>query len=72
MTHLEAEKSKGEVTSFEDKVRKLQKHQAFNAELQAHEPRIKKITEQGKKVLFFFIDKGKLFSKSLLLTCTIL
>ncbi|XP_066955513.1 spectrin beta chain, non-erythrocytic 5 isoform X7 [Macrobrachium rosenbergii] len=45
--HLEAERLKGEVTSFEDKVKKLQKHQAFMAELQAHESRIKEITEKG-------------------------
>ncbi|XP_069954037.1 spectrin beta chain, non-erythrocytic 5 isoform X2 [Cherax quadricarinatus] len=45
--HLDAERLKGEVTSFEDKVRKLQKHQAFMAELQAHECSIKEITEKG-------------------------
>ncbi|KAK4313156.1 hypothetical protein Pmani_015473 [Petrolisthes manimaculis] len=46
-SHLEAERIKGDVTSFDDKVRKLQKHQAFMAELQAHESRIKEITDLG-------------------------
>lgn len=54
--HLEAERLKGEVTSFEDKVRKLQKHQAFMAELQAHECSIKEITEKGEKKLNFFFS----------------
>ncbi|XP_071547281.1 spectrin beta chain, non-erythrocytic 5 isoform X4 [Panulirus ornatus] len=49
--HLEAERLKGEVTSFEDKVRKLQKHQAFMAELQAHECSIKEITEKGEMLV---------------------
>ncbi|XP_042865885.1 spectrin beta chain, non-erythrocytic 5-like isoform X7 [Penaeus japonicus] len=46
VNHLEAARTK-DVTSFEDKVKKLQKHQAFMAELQAHESRIKEITENG-------------------------
>ncbi|XP_076029013.1 spectrin beta chain, non-erythrocytic 5 kst isoform X3 [Oratosquilla oratoria] len=50
-SRLEAEKSKGEVTSFEDKVKKLQKHQAFMAELHAHESRIKEITNKGDTLL---------------------
>ena len=45
--YLEIEKQKGEVTSFEDKVKKLQKHQAFMSEIQAHESRIKEIIEKG-------------------------
>ncbi|KAK7068041.1 Spectrin beta chain, non-erythrocytic 5, partial [Halocaridina rubra] len=49
--HLEAERLKGEVTSFEDKVKKLQKHQAFMAELQAHESRIKEITDKGAMLI---------------------
>lgn len=49
-SHLDADKLKGEVTSFDDKVRKLQKHQAFMAELQAHECSIKEITEKGKEM----------------------
>lgn len=47
VNHLEAARTK-DVTSFEDKVKKLQKHQAFMAELQAHESRIKEITENGR------------------------
>lgn len=46
VSNLEATRTK-DVTSFEDKVKKLQKHQAFMAELQAHESRIKEITEKG-------------------------
>lgn len=49
-SHLDADKLKGEVTSFDDKVRKLQKHQAFMAELQAHECSIQEITEKGKEI----------------------
>lgn len=48
-SHLDADKLKGEVTSFDDKVRKLQKHQAFMAELQAHECSIKEVTDKGKE-----------------------
>ncbi|RXG57046.1 Spectrin beta chain, non-erythrocytic 5 [Armadillidium vulgare] len=48
---LEAEKQKGEVTSFEDKVKKVQKLQAFVAEIQAHEPMIVKILEEGKLLM---------------------
>lgn len=47
--HLDADRLKGDVTSFDDKVRKLQKHQAFLAELQAHECSIKEITDKGER-----------------------
>jgi len=40
---LEAETSKGEVSSLEDKIKKLQKHQAFQAELAANQSRIEEI-----------------------------
>ncbi|XP_050686605.1 spectrin alpha chain-like [Eriocheir sinensis] len=50
-SHLDADKLKGEVTSFDDKVRKLQKHQAFMAELQAHECSIKEITDKGAMLI---------------------
>ena len=46
--HLDADRLKGDVTSFDDKVRKLQKHQAFLAELQAHECSIKEVTDKGE------------------------
>lgn len=40
---LEAEALKGEVSSLEDKIKKLQKHQAFQAELAANRVRIEEI-----------------------------
>ncbi|XP_063863708.1 spectrin beta chain, non-erythrocytic 2-like isoform X27 [Scylla paramamosain] len=49
--HLDADRLKGDVTSFDDKVRKLQKHQAFLAELQAHECSIKEITDKGAMLI---------------------
>jgi spectrin beta len=45
---LEAEMSKGEVNNMEDKMKKLQKHQAFQAELTAHDGRIQHITDKGR------------------------
>ncbi|XP_066999614.1 spectrin beta chain, non-erythrocytic 5 isoform X3 [Anabrus simplex] len=48
---LEAEASKVEVTSLEDKIKKLQKHQAFQAELVAHESRIQHIKDKGETLL---------------------
>jgi spectrin beta len=45
---LEAVMSKGEVSSMEDKIKKLQKHQAFQAELTAHAGRIKDIKDKGQ------------------------
>jgi spectrin beta len=44
---LQAEMSKGEVSSMEDKIKKPQKHQAFQAELTAHDGRIKNIKDKG-------------------------
>lgn len=40
---LEAEASKGDVSNLEDKIKKLQKHQAFQAELSANQIRIEEI-----------------------------
>ena len=63
-SHLEAERLKGEVTSFEDKVKKLQKHQAFMAELQAHESRIQEITEKGSLYFSLSVKVTKSFTFS--------
>ncbi|XP_050460702.1 spectrin beta chain, non-erythrocytic 5 isoform X2 [Cataglyphis hispanica] len=48
---LEAEASKGEVSSLEDKIKKLQKHQAFQAELAANQSRIEEIKAKGETLL---------------------
>ncbi|XP_015599750.1 spectrin beta chain, non-erythrocytic 1 isoform X3 [Cephus cinctus] len=48
---LEAEASKGEVSSLEDKIKKLQKHQAFQAELAANQSRIEEIKGKGETLL---------------------
>lgn len=49
---LEAESAKAsEVTSLDDKMKKLQKHQAFQAELAAHESRIHAIREKGETLI---------------------
>nr|CAD7444142.1 unnamed protein product [Timema bartmani] len=48
---LEAEANKGEVNSMEDKIKKLQKHQAFQAELAAHKGRIDHIKDKGEKLV---------------------
>ncbi|XP_063994705.1 spectrin beta chain, non-erythrocytic 5 isoform X3 [Diachasmimorpha longicaudata] len=48
---LEAEASKGEVSSLEDKIKKLQKHQAFQAELAANQSRIEEIRTKGEQLL---------------------
>lgn len=68
---LEKEVGKTEVTSLEDKIKKLQKHQAFQAELVAHEGKIKSIQRNGTNifVLLNFSELGKililiLFSKA--------
>jgi spectrin beta len=45
---LEAEISKCVVSSMEDKMKKLQKHQAFQAELTAHDGRIQSIKDKGQ------------------------
>ncbi|XP_046434088.1 spectrin beta chain, non-erythrocytic 1 isoform X2 [Neodiprion fabricii] len=48
---LEAEASKGDVSSLEDKIKKLQKHQAFQAELSANQGRIEEIKGKGETLL---------------------
>nr|CAD7394337.1 unnamed protein product [Timema cristinae] len=48
---LEAEANKVEVNSMEDKIKKLQKHQAFQAELAAHKGRIDHIKDKGEKLV---------------------
>lgn len=50
---LEAEASKGEVSSLEDKIKKLQKHQAFQAELAANQSRIEEI--KGDLIIVRFL-----------------
>ncbi|XP_043236847.1 spectrin beta chain, non-erythrocytic 2-like isoform X8 [Amphibalanus amphitrite] len=48
---LEAEKAGTDVTSLEEKIKKLQKHQTFEAELTANKPRIAEIKDKGDKLL---------------------
>ncbi|XP_034944641.1 LOW QUALITY PROTEIN: spectrin beta chain, non-erythrocytic 5 [Chelonus insularis] len=48
---LEAEASKGEVLSLGDKIKKLQKHQAFQAELAANQSRIEEIKTKGETLI---------------------
>ena len=48
---LEAEASKGETHSLEEKIKKLQKHQAFQAELAANQSRINEIQQKGELLL---------------------
>lgn len=48
---IENEKQKGTVTSFEDKIKKLQKHQALMAEVRAHESRISEIFQRGSALI---------------------
>lgn len=58
---LEVEMNKGEVSSLEDKIKKLQKHQAFQAELSANQPRITIIKENGNyEKVFNFVISTKL------------
>ena len=45
---LDAEKAGSDVTSLEEKIKKLQKHQAFQAELTANQPRIAEIKDKGE------------------------
>lgn len=49
--NLDVEEAKAEVTSLEDKMKKLQKHQAFKAELTAHKDSIIGIKETGERLL---------------------
>lgn len=44
---LDVEISKGDVNNLEDKIKKLQKHQAFQAELTANQGRINSIKNNG-------------------------
>ncbi|XP_023313664.1 spectrin beta chain, non-erythrocytic 1 isoform X1 [Trichogramma pretiosum] len=48
---LEAEASKGQGPSLDDKIKKLQKHQAFQAELTANQSRIIDINTKGEILL---------------------
>lgn len=48
---LQAEVKTGEVSNFEDKIRELQKHQAFQAEVGANESRIKEIIDKGNTLI---------------------
>ncbi|XP_048512555.1 spectrin beta chain, non-erythrocytic 1 isoform X2 [Athalia rosae] len=48
---LEAEASKGDVSSLEEKIKKLQKHQAFQAELAANQSRIEEIKGKGETLV---------------------
>lgn len=53
---MEKEIGKTEVTSLEDKIKKLQKHQAFQAELVAHEGKIKSIQQNGTNAFIQIIE----------------
>ena len=46
---LDAEKAGSDVTSLEEKIKKLQKHQTFQAELTANQPRIAEIKDKGEQ-----------------------
>lgn len=48
---LDLEISKGDVNNLEDKIKKLQKHQAFQAELSANQGRINSIKHNGKLLI---------------------
>uniref|UniRef100_A0A8D8XL88 Tripeptidyl-peptidase 2 n=1 Tax=Cacopsylla melanoneura TaxID=428564 RepID=A0A8D8XL88_9HEMI len=48
---LDVEANKSDISSLEDKIKKLQKHQAFQAELAANQPRITTIKEKGETLL---------------------
>ncbi|XP_071037774.1 spectrin beta chain [Parasteatoda tepidariorum] len=48
---LESEQDMSQIASLEDKMRKLQKHQAFQAELSAHESNIQNIKQKGELLL---------------------
>lgn len=48
---LEAEMKTGEVSKLEEKIKKLQKHQAFQAEVTANERRIIEVMSKGKRLL---------------------
>lgn len=48
---LDAEAALGEVTSLEDKAKRLQKHQAFQAEVSAHQGRLDEIKRNGETLM---------------------
>ncbi|XP_043484059.1 spectrin alpha chain [Leptopilina heterotoma] len=48
---LEAETCKGNVSSLEEKIKKLQKHQAFQAELAANQSKVEEIKAKGETLL---------------------
>ncbi|XP_049883110.1 spectrin beta chain, non-erythrocytic 5 isoform X2 [Pectinophora gossypiella] len=50
LAKLAADQHQGEVTSLEDKIKKLQKHQAFTAELAANSARLQEIQELAKQL----------------------
>lgn len=47
---MDAEQDMSQIASLEDKMRKLQKHQAFQAELSAHESNIKNIKQASNNL----------------------
>jgi spectrin beta len=49
--NLEAQVKTGEVKSLEDKIKELQKHQAFQAEIAANEGKIKEVKSKGEILL---------------------
>ncbi|GIY06493.1 hypothetical protein CDAR_514752 [Caerostris darwini] len=49
--YIEAEQGMSQIASLEDKMKKLQKHQAFQAELSAHESNIQNIKQKGELLL---------------------
>ncbi|XP_076313686.1 LOW QUALITY PROTEIN: spectrin beta chain, non-erythrocytic 5-like [Tachypleus tridentatus] len=48
---LEVEVARGEVNSIDDKVKNLKKHQAFEAELTAHDQSITEVKQKGESLL---------------------
>ncbi|XP_046630760.1 spectrin beta chain, non-erythrocytic 1-like isoform X4 [Daphnia pulicaria] len=48
---LDVEAALGEVTSLEDKAKRLQKHQAFQAEVSAHQGRLNEIKQTGETLI---------------------
>lgn len=48
---LDIEASLGEVVSLEDKAKRLQKHQAFQAEVSAHQGRLNEIKQAGETLI---------------------
>ncbi|XP_026745926.1 spectrin beta chain, non-erythrocytic 1 isoform X2 [Trichoplusia ni] len=50
LAKLAAEHQQGEVTNLEDKIKKLQKHQAFTAELAANRARLQEVQELAEQL----------------------